>query len=253
MSTARQEDRGRDSGQVRQSEGSADQSGSGGHPPDGFPVAGEAEPGTLANEPVRGDGNLGSFLADDSGEDRDVGAGGAANSGEGEDSPAAESEFDQIRRERNEFLDSLLRTQADFENYRKRIVKQQAEHADRATENLVRSLLPVLDTIDLALAHITGSPPLGPSPASEGDVLAPSTAQEAAALVQVADGLKESLSRQGLSRIEPQGQPFDPNEHEAVMHEASDEGGTPEVLEVLRAGWKWKGRVLRAAMVKVKG
>lgn len=226
----------------------------GDHPGEGFPVAGEADPGTLATEAVRDDhlgGSAPADVADAGGVDGPPER--AANAGQGEDGSFPGPELDRARRERDEYLDSLRRTQADFENYRKRIVKQQAEHADRATESLVRSLLPVLDTIDLALAHLGGASALGASAEPGEEVAAPSTAQEASALVQVADGLKDALSRQGLSRIEPQGQPFDPNEHEAVMHEASDEGGTPEVLEVLRAGWKWKGRVLRAAMVKVKG
>jgi len=160
--------------------------------------------------------------------------------------------------ERDEYLDALRRLQADFENYRKRVVKQQADQVDRAAEGLVLKLLPVLDTVDLALAHVsapTYSPSDGRTEEGEGEVAGtPSPgAAEAGALAQVSGALTEVLTKEGLERIDPQGQPFDPKEHDAVMHEPGGEGGTPEVTEVLRAGYRWRGRVLRPAMVKVKG
>ncbi|PLS76658.1 MAG: nucleotide exchange factor GrpE [Actinobacteria bacterium] len=135
--------------------------------------------------------------------------------------------LDAVAAERDDYLDRLRRLQADFENYRKRMLKQQAEHEERATEGLVVKLLPVLDNFDLALGH--GAEDVAPVHRSLLDVL------EAA----------------GLERIDPAGQPFDPNEHDAVQHEPGD--GEPEVIEVHRAGYRWKGRVLRPAMVKVKG
>ena len=139
-----------------------------------------------------------------------------------------------MAKERDEYLDALRRLQADFENYKKRMVRQQTEHLERAAEHLVEKLLPVFDTADLALAH-SGGP---------GD-----TAFEA--VQQVWSSLFDALAKEGLERIDPTGDPFDPNEHEAVMHEPGD--GGPEVVDVMRAGYRWKGRVLRPAMVKVKG
>ncbi len=136
-------------------------------------------------------------------------------------------ELDAVAAERDDYLDRLRRLQADFENYRKRMLKQQMEHEERATQALVVKLLPVLDNFELALSH--GADDLAPVQRSLLDVL------EAA----------------GLERVDPAGQPFDPNEHDAVQHEAGD--GEPEVIEVHRAGYRWKGRVLRPAMVKVKG
>ena len=129
--------------------------------------------------------------------------------------------------ERDEYLGQLQRLQADFENYKKRVVRQQAEHEERAAESLVVQLLPVLDNFDLAMAH--GAEDLEP----------------------VRRSLLEVLERNGLERVDPAGLPFDPNEHDAVLHEAGD--GDAEVIEVLRPGYRWNGRVLRAAMVKVKG
>lgn len=134
-----------------------------------------------------------------------------------------------VAAERDEYLGRLQRLQADFENYKKRVLRQQAEHSERAAEDLVVRLLPVLDTVELAMAH--GAEGLDP----------------------VQRSLMGVLEAAGLARIDPAGTPFDPNEHDAVLHEEDEGGAPPEVIEVLRAGYRWKGRVLRPAMVKVKG
>ncbi len=142
-----------------------------------------------------------------------------------------EADIASIAAERDEYKSLAQRIQADFENYKKRILKQQTEHLERAAEQLVAKLLPVLDTADLAVAHGGGE-----------------------AVEQVWLALTDALSKEGLDRIDPQDQPFDPNLHEAVMHEAGEgDAAGPVVSEVLRAGYAWKGRVLRPAMVKVKG
>lgn len=130
--------------------------------------------------------------------------------------------------ERDEYLDALRRLQADFENYKKRVSRQQVEQVERAAEQLVDKLLPVLDTADLALSH------------GGGDEVA-----------QLRGALITALEREGLERIDPTGEAFDPNVADAVAHEPGD--GQPVVAEVLRAGYRWKGRVLRPAMVKVRG
>jgi molecular chaperone GrpE len=148
--------------------------------------------------------------------------------------------------QRDEYLDSLRRLQADFENYRKRIAKSQAEQAERAATDLVTKLLPVLDTLDMALAHLTGT-------TFDDEPLAAGSAAEAASLAQVGSALTEVLARAGLERIDPQGQVFDPTEHDAVALDADSDAAEHEVTEVLRAGYRWKGRVLRPAMVKVRG
>lgn len=138
----------------------------------------------------------------------------------------------EVTRERDEYLDSLLRLQAEFDNYRKRVDRQQREIVENAAAVLVKKLLPVLDTADLALAHGAGE-----------DVK------------QVAGALFDILCKEGLERIDPEGHPFDPAHHEAVVHEPVDDSAPekPEVSEVLRAGYSWKGRALRPAMVKVRG
>jgi molecular chaperone GrpE len=145
------------------------------------------------------------------------------------DAELIEVVVDSVARERDEFRDALIRLQADFENYKKRVIKQQTDLLERAAEGLVDKLLPVLDTVDLALAHGGGEE-----------------------IKQLAGALSSILDKEGLERIDPVGERFDPTLHDAVAHEPGD-GGQQEVVEVLRAGYRWKGRVLRPAMVKVRG
>ena len=133
----------------------------------------------------------------------------------------------KIARERDDYLDALKRLQADFENYKKRVLKQQTEHLERAAGVVIEKLLPVLDTFDLAMKH-----------GGEG-------------LEQVQGQLVAALEKEGLERIDPLDKPFDPNESEAVAHEPGD--GDPVVSEVMRTGYRFKGKLLRPAMVKVKG
>ena len=138
-----------------------------------------------------------------------------------------QNDFLALERERDDYLDQLRRVQADFENYRKRVIGQQADVVERAAESLVQQLLPVLDACDAAVQH------------------------GAEDVVPVQNQLVDTLTKLGLERLEPEGAAFDPNFHEAVMHEPGDDG--PLVAEVMRTGYSWKGRVLRPAMVKVKG
>ncbi len=149
-----------------------------------------------------------------------------------EDVPAA-PELDPVAvvaRERDEFKGALQRLQADFENYKKRVVKQSEDLRERAAESLVEKLLPVLDTADLALSHGGGEE-----------------------VKQLAAFLFAVLEKEGLERIDNAGEAFDPTHHDAVAHEPGDGDGGQEVAEILRAGYRWRGRVLRPAMVKVRG
>ena len=132
----------------------------------------------------------------------------------------------KLQKERDEYLDQFRRVQAEFENYRKRMIRQQTEHLERAAESLIEKLLPVLDNFESAVSHKTG-------------------------YEQVQASLLATLEKEGLERIHPEGKPFDPAESDAVAHEDGD--GGPVVSEVLRAGYRWKGRVVRPAMVRVKG
>jgi len=144
--------------------------------------------------------------------------------------------------ERDEYLDSLRRLQAEFENYKKRVSKQQVEQVSRAAASLVHKLLPVLDALDLATDHV-------------GD----NDSEEAKALIAASGLLQGVLAKEGLERIDPVGQRFDPNAHEAVGQVAApddaepDASGEPVVAQVMRAGYRWHGTVVRPAMVMVQG
>lgn len=141
---------------------------------------------------------------------------------------AVEHDIDALLAERNEFKDIALRLQADFENYKKRMTQMQSDEIARATGRLAESLLPVLDACEAAIAH-----------GAEG-------------VQPIAKALRDALTAQGLVALDLLNQPFNPELAEAVMTEPGD-GEEPVVSEVLRTGYEWKGRVLRAAMVKVKG
>jgi len=128
------------------------------------------------------------------------------------------------------FLADLQRVTADFANFRRQTEKRHTDLVKQAGSRLATQLLPVLDAFDAAMAH-----------GSEG-------------VEQIRAQLLLVLEREGLEHIGESAEPFDPNRHEAAMHEPADEGQEqPIVAEVLRTGYAWNGRVLRPAMVKVKG
>jgi molecular chaperone GrpE len=150
--------------------------------------------------------------------------------------------LDTVTRERDDYLDMSRRVQADFENYKKRMLREQTSLLERAGENLVVSLLPVLDAFDLARDHLGDEAELSP---------------DGKALVQAAALLGDTLAKDGLERIDEIGGAFDPTVHEAVEHQPAEDGDDAEegtvVSGVLRAGYRWKGRVIRPAMVRVRG
>ena len=153
----------------------------------------------------------------------------------GDESPSGAGETDPVARaetERDVHLLDLQRVSAEFANFRKQTERRNAEVASRARGDLAERLLPVLDACDLALGH--GTEDVAPIHAALVNALAP----------------------MGLEILDPIGEPFDPTRHEAVLHEPAgedDAGGTQVVVEVLRRGYVWSGRVLRPAMVKVRG
>ena len=145
----------------------------------------------------------------------------------------------EAERERDEFKDALQRLQADFENYRKRVARTTDEVVARSVADVVAKLLPVLDAFDLAQAHFA---------TATTDEL---ESVEAKALVQARSLLLDTLVKEGLDRIDQIGVPFDPTIHDAVAHVDGD--GEQVVDDVMRAGYQWKGAVVRPAMVRVKG
>jgi molecular chaperone GrpE len=157
-----------------------------------------------------------------------VSSGEVETADEAEAAEQVSSDIAALAAERDQFKDIAVRLQADFENYRKRISAQSGEEAHRATARLVEELLPVLDACEAAFAH--GAEQVEP----------------------IWSALIGALQKQGLEAMDIQGKPFDPAEADAVLHEEGDVD-EPLVAEVMRTGYRWKGRVLRPAMVKVKG
>jgi len=138
-------------------------------------------------------------------------------------------DLERVTTERDQYLDASRRLQAEFENYKKQVGKREATARERANDSLISELLPVMDAFDGALA--SGAEDVAPMRTS----------------------FLDALAKQGLERIDPVDGEFDPNLHEAVMHEDDPEVDGPVVAEVMRAGYSWKGRVLRPAMVRTKG
>ena len=143
-------------------------------------------------------------------------------------SAAVEDDLAALVSERDQFKDIALRLQADFDNYRKRMAAQQIEAVERGTGRVAEALLPVLDACEAAFV------------------------QHPAEIEPLFNLLLSELRKLGLESLNLQDQPFDPAVADAVIHEPGD-SGEPVVSEVLRSGYLWKGRVLRPAMVKVRG
>ena len=142
------------------------------------------------------------------------------------------ADLDELVQEKEELRELAQRVQADFENYRKRVLREQTQLVERANEGLIEQLLGVLDNLDLALKSLEGAD----EKVRKGVEL-------------VANELLGVLEKAGLERIDALGKPFDPTEHEAVAQE--DGEGEPVVCDVLRTGYRLKGRVLRPATVRV--
>ncbi|MEY3401608.1 MAG: nucleotide exchange factor GrpE [Cyanobacteriota bacterium] len=130
-----------------------------------------------------------------------------------------------------------MRIAADFENYRKRTSKEKEEIDLQVKRNTITELLPVVDNFERARSHL--------KPQSEGEMTIHKSYQG------VYKQLVECLKRLGVAPMRPEGQQFDPNLHEAVMREATDEYPEGTVLEELVRGYYFGDRVLRHAMVKV--
>lgn len=160
---------------------------------------------------------------------------------EGEPESAPEegsgSSLESVKKEAETYLDDLRRLKAEFENYRKRVLKEQTDLIERASEALVGRLLPVLDNFELAVAAAEASRDFD---------------RMLRGVELVFGELKEVLSSQGLRTIDARGKKFDPSLHEAAVEVPGDEAGDLVVTEVLRPGYMIKGRVIRPAMVKVR-
>jgi molecular chaperone GrpE len=141
------------------------------------------------------------------------------------------------------YLELAKRTQADFENYRKRMARENAAAAERGAAKLAKELLPALDHLELALKAAAGHDAQPTSSAGTGDVI------KGFALVR--DELLAALAKSGIQAFSPAGEPFDPNEHEAMAQQPSEDAESGTVLEVYQQGFRINGQILRPARVVV--
>jgi molecular chaperone GrpE len=165
------------------------------------------------------------------GDDRPSPAKGAGASAVAEGSP--EAELQKLRAERDSLLDRLARAQAEFENARRRAGKEQQEFRDYATIDVIKSLLPVIDSFERALRV-----------KSDG-------ADFRSGIELIYKQLHDALAKLGVRQVPAVGEPFDPHYHEAIEMVETDKAADHEVLEELQRGYKFKDRLLRPAMVKV--
>jgi molecular chaperone GrpE len=153
-----------------------------------------------------------------------------------QDPDSADHELDSARAEAAEYLDHLKRLKAEFDNYRKRVLKEQTRSMEMATEPLMTKLLEVLDEFELAVMAAEGKPEFE---------------RFRRGVEMVYGKLKEILRSEGLERIDAEDQPFDPEMHEALLQVDGGDGDEAYVADVLRTGYRLKGRLLRPAGVKV--
>ena len=155
------------------------------------------------------------------------------------DAPEAPPEEDAAAK----YLAMAQRAQADFENYRKRMARENAAAIDRGVGKLAKELLPALDHLDHALKAADGHTQSTSSTGTGDDVI------KGFALVR--DEIVKALSRVGIQPFSPTGEVFDPNEHEAMAQQPSEGAEPGTVIEVYQQGYRLNGQVLRPARVVV--
>jgi molecular chaperone GrpE len=155
--------------------------------------------------------------------------------GSGDRPSIPEPELAAARKEAAEYRDHLMRLQAEFDNYRKRVLKEQTRALELAAEPIVRRMLEVLDEFELALMAAEQKPDFD---------------RFLHGVELVYAKLLDTLAAEGVERIDAEGKPFDPERHEALMGSGAGDG-EPVVADVLRQGYTLKGRVVRPAGVRV--
>ena len=144
--------------------------------------------------------------------------------------------IDALRQERDALQDRLLRTAAEFENYRKRMDRERAELSAFAATDVLQQVLPIIDNVERALTAAAAG--------SDADAF-----RKGIELIH--KQMLELLRKRGVTPMEALGADFDPNFHQAVIHETSPGHREGEVIEELQRGYMLGDRLLRPAMVKV--
>jgi molecular chaperone GrpE len=153
-----------------------------------------------------------------------------------EEAATIAADLEAARAEAESYLDDLRRLQADFDNYRKRTLREQTARAASASQALVARLLPVLDNFELAVSAAEQSRDFD---------------RMLKGVEMVFGELREVLQGEGLVKIEAEGKPFDPERHEAVVAVEQEDAEPGMVIDIVRAGYELRGKVLRPAMVRV--
>jgi molecular chaperone GrpE len=160
------------------------------------------------------------------------------------DSPAPSTDVTAqlaaLEAEKAQLSDMLLRRQADYENFRRRAEREKQELRETASQDAAAALLPILDDFERALKA---------APTAEAD--SPAMREYVKGMELIYQRLLDTLAKLGLEAIQAVGQPFDPNIHNAIQREARDDVADQTVIEEYQRGYLFKGRLLRAAMVKV--
>jgi molecular chaperone GrpE len=151
------------------------------------------------------------------------------------DAPAAQTEVSELQKQRDDLYDRLLRTSAEFDNYRKRIERERQQASESAAAGFISDLLPLIDDFERALRTDAGT---GADGYRQGVEL-------------IHKQLLELLRRRGVRPIEALGAEFDPHFHQAVSYEPAEGRPDGEVIEQFRRGYMLGDRLLRPAMVKV--
>ena len=155
-------------------------------------------------------------------------------SAEVEETPALESELEALRAEKANYLDRLARLQAEFDNFRKRSLRDQQDFRDYALAEALKSLLPILDSLDRALKTKGVS------------------VEDFRSGIELIDKqFHDALSKLGVEPVGAEGETFDPNLHQAVQMVDTDEVEDHRVIDELQRGYRIKDRLLRPAMVRV--
>jgi molecular chaperone GrpE len=147
-----------------------------------------------------------------------------------------ESDLEKARREAGGYLDSLQRLKAEFDNFRKRVQKERTEFLKLAAQGVIGDLLPVMDNFERALAH---------------EIHGDQVEKFKDGLQLVYSQMLDVLAKEGLSALEPVGEPFDPTRHEALMQVESEEYSEGVIVKVLEKGYVLNDRVIRPAKVMV--
>ena len=148
--------------------------------------------------------------------------------------PAAEMELEKVKAERDTLLDRLARSQAEFENARKRAAREQQEFRDYASADVIKALLPIFDSFERALQ----------APAAQ-------SSEFRNGIELIYKQLQDTLARLGVRPVPAKGELFDPHVHEAIEMVETTDVPDHQVIEELQRGYKLKERLLRPAMVRV--